>query len=69
MKLSEIHLVDATLTFVEPAPDDPPLISDAELRELRALQRRDARVVIAPPVLNRIIESIAIANAHSRPLM
>jgi hypothetical protein len=39
------------------------------LRELRALQRRDASVLIAAPVLERIIESIAIGNAHARPAM
>lgn len=69
MQLSEIHLVDATVTLVGPSPDDPPLISDEELRELRALQRRDASVLIAAPILERIIESIAIANAHARPAM
>jgi hypothetical protein len=70
MKLSEVQLTDATLTLIGPADNDPPVISDDELRGLRELRRErddpDARYLIAGAVLERIIETIAIGNARVR---
>jgi hypothetical protein len=70
MKLSEVHLTDATLTLIGPAEGDPPVIGDDELRSLRELQRGrddpDACYLIASAVLERIIETIAIGNARVR---
>jgi hypothetical protein len=70
MKLSEVQLTDATLTLIGPGDDDPPVISDEELRELRELRREkddaEASYLIAGAVLERIIETIAIGNARVR---
>jgi hypothetical protein len=70
VKLSEVHLVDATLTLIGPGQDDPPVVSDEELRGLREILRRDdpppANVLVTPEVLERIVETIAIGNARLR---
>jgi hypothetical protein len=70
LKVSEVHVADATLTLIGAAPDDPPVVSDEELRQLRAITRRDdgagRNVLVEPAVLERIIETIAISNSRAR---